>query len=153
MDFKKIKKSETTITGIVISVIITMGIFFGLFLYFQEQAENEGYTIDGKYNTTYNNLTTIQGDLSDNINKIQDNFNNIKEADSTYQVALNGLKGLGNIMLLPINFVSNAIETFIVIITPLDVIPEWAKTLINMALIITILLAIISGLAGGVNKI
>lgn len=152
MVLEKVKKSDVTITGIVISLILVIGIFGLMFLYLQKQGEDNDMIVDSKYNDTYNRLSTSQGQLSGNIDGIQDNFGNVSEADNTFQVAWNGLKGLGNILTLPIRFLGNSVDIITAIFIPLDVIPPIVLTLIKMGLIIVIMLVLLAALTGGNPK-
>ncbi len=147
MVFKSVKKSMT-LMGLVIIMIIAMGVFIGGYKWIAINAESAGVTIDSKYNDTVSNLTLTQSSLEDNVNEIRDNFDNIKEADSTWEVAWNGLKGLGNILLLPISFVTTGIETYTTIDLSLDVIPTWIKTLVLIGITAGIVLLVLSLLKG-----
>lgn len=152
MVLEKVKKSDVTITGIVLSLILVIGLFSIMFLYFQGQGNNEGMIVDSKYNDTYNRLSTSQSQISNNINTIQDNFGNVSEADNTFQVAWNGLKGLGNILTLPIRFLGNSVDVITAIFIPLDVIPPIVLTLIKMGIIVVIVLVLLAALTGGNPK-
>lgn len=145
----KIKKSQGgTITGIVLSVIIAIGVFSGMFLFFNDQATRGEVTLDSKYNETYVKLDSAQETLDDNVNNIQNNLKEIKEADDTFQVAWNGLKGLGNVITLPISFVSSAVDVVTAIFIPLDIIPKKQKNLIILAIIAVVVLIILANLKG-----
>lgn len=148
MALKKIKKSASSLTGLVMSLLIVFGLFTGMFLFLQDQAENSSVDVDTKYNQTYKNLTAQVDDLDDNVQDIKDNFADIKEAESTWQVAWNGMKGLGNTLKLPISFVSTTIGTYNIIEKDVDIIPTWVKTLIILgitAFVVFLVLAIIKG--------
>lgn len=150
MDNKKIiiKKSSQSLSGLIFSLIIVIGIFTGMFFYMQSKAEESRVTIDPKYNSTYSNLTNIQTNLDSNVNSIKDNLDKIKEADSVYAVAWNGLKGLGNTLRMPISFVGNSIDMFKVVLSPLDIVPTWVKTLTTIGLISAVVFLVLSILKG-----
>lgn len=148
-----LKKSGSTVTTVVITIIIVIGMFSMLFLFMKSQADNESLVLDSKYNDTYNRLVSSQNTLDNNIQDIQDNVADIKEADTTYQVAWNGLKGLGNTIRLPISFTSSAIDTTEAIFISLDSTPSQIKNLFKMAIIIVVLLIILAALAGGNSKL
>ena len=148
MAYKKIKKSSLTLTELIFSLIIVFGIFSVMFTYLQTNADEAGVVLDPKYNETNTRLEIQQQDLKDNVDAIKENVNDIKEADTPYQVAWNGLKGLGNTLKLPVNFVSTSIDTASAIMIPLDIIPQKIKNLIFIgivALVIFLILAILKG--------
>ena len=148
MVFKKIKKGALTLTGLVVTIILVIGMFSAGFLYLNNQVKLSGITVDSKYNDTYNRLETSQDNLDDNIHDIKTNVEGIKEAETTFQVAWNGLKGLGNTLKLPINFVSTAIDTASAMLIPLDVVPPKYKSLMMMGLIAAIVFLILAILKG-----
>jgi len=144
-----IKKSQGgTITGIVLSIIFVIGIFSGMYLYFNDQTTRGGVTLDSKYNDTYNKLDSAQATLDNNINNIQTNMEDIREADNTYQTAWNGLKGLGNVLTLPLSFTSSAVDTVGAMILPLGFVPEKTRNLIIMGIIAVVILIILANLKG-----
>lgn len=145
---KKIKKSSMTLTGIVLSLLIVMAIFYAGFSFLSDNASDAGIVIDAKYNQTYTNLQTSQDSLELNVNAIKDNLDNVSEADNTFQVAWNGLKGLGNVLKLPLRFIDNAVSTFDALIISLDVIPPKIKTLIFIGILVTMVLLILAILKG-----
>jgi len=145
---KEMKKGTLTLTGLVMIIILTIGMFSVGFLYLSKQAELSGVTIDTKYNDTYNRLEDSQDDLDDNIQSIKTNVEGIKEAETAYQVAWNGLKGLGNTLKLLINFVSTAIDTASAMLIPLDIVPPRIKSLILLGLIAGIVFLILAILKG-----
>jgi len=148
MDTKKIRKSTMGLMGIVLSLLLVLGIFTAFFTYWQTNAIDAGRTIDSKYNGTYGNLSVAQDDLDANVDAIKNNLDDVSEATSTYQVAWNGLKGLGNTLKLPINFVSTALTTYGAFDNSLDFIPDWIKTLILIGLTagaVFIVLAVLRG--------
>lgn len=144
---KTIRKSAD-LTGLVLIIILVLGSFSAMFLYWQKNADDSGVTIDTKYNETYQNLSAAQTDLDKNVQAIKDNYNNMTEAETAFQVAWNGLKGLGNTLKLPISFLSTALATYTAFDYSLDYIPTWIKTLVVIgitAFIIFLLLAVLRG--------
>ena len=146
---QKIKKSTgMTLTGMVIGLLIVMAIFYTGFSFLSDNASDAGITINSKYNETYGNLSASQDSLEENVNTIKDNLDNVSEADNTFQVAWNGLKGLGNVLKLPLRFVDNAVSTFDALIISLDIIPPKIKTLIFIGILVSIVLLILAILKG-----
>lgn len=148
MDYQKIKKAQSSLMGLVVTMVIVIGIFTGFFLWMQDMASSSGITIDSKYNSTYNKLLTQQSSLSNNVNDIQDSITNVHEADNALQVAWNGLKGLGSVLLLPISFVSTSIDVYTTIIDPIDFIPIWVKILAPIGIIAFVVFLVLSNLKG-----
>ena len=145
---QKIKKPATTITGLVLSLIIVIAIFSGLYLWMKWNVEESGEAVDTKYSQAYANLSETSTNLQENVDAIKTNVQAIKEADSTWQVAWNGLKGLGNTMKLPVNFITTGLETANIIDFQLDYIPAWLKILVTTGIIIVIVLLIAANLKG-----
>lgn len=155
MDNKKIsiKKSEATLFGVVLTILLVVGVFTGLFLYINYNAQQSGQAIDGTYNTTYSRLSDASGEVEDNIDEISTAAKGITEADSTWQVAWNGLRGLGSLLKLPISFVDSGQETLDAITIGTAIIPSWAVTLIRIGIIGLIVFIVISILKGDNNII
>ena len=152
MDAKKINsriKKPATLTGVVFGLIFVIGIFTGMFLWLSHNTSNSGVNLDSKYTEAFNQLNgSTQAKLSNNINDIKDSFNNIKEADSTWQVAWNSLLGLSSTLKLPINFMATALEAMNISMVGIDYVPEWFKVLAGIgitALILFIVIAILKG--------
>ncbi len=147
MDIKTVKKANT-LTSLTMSLLLVIGLFTGMFLWWNYNAENSGITLDSKYNSTYGNITAASSDLTDNVDAIKNNLDNIKEAETTWQVAWNGLKGLGNTLKLPISFVSTSLATATSLEFSLDYIPAWARTLFFIgitALVVFLVLSLLKG--------
>jgi hypothetical protein len=70
MDYKKIKKSESSLGGIVFSLIIAMLVFSFGFYWIQQNAEESGRTVDTMYNESFTNLAATQTDLNNKIEEI-----------------------------------------------------------------------------------
>ena len=147
MDNKKIK-SAVTLTEVVIGLILFIGIFTGMFLYLNKNMTDSGYTIDPKYTDAYNKMNETRVDLEDNVQAIKESFENIGEADSTWQVAWNGFKGIGETLKLPINFLDTTLQATNISFISLDFVPEWAKALIGLGITVLIVFLILALLKG-----
>lgn len=149
MDTKKInKKGEASLTNLVITIIIVIGVFGTMFLFLQKKATDSSVILDTKYNDTYNRLNSAQSTLDNNVHAIQTNLDNIKEADSAFQVAWNGLKGLGNTIILPISFISSGVDIASAIVIPLDFVPQNIKSLAILGIIAFIIFLVLANLKG-----
>jgi len=134
--------------GLVMSLIVALGIFSGMYLYLDENVSSANQTIGNNYEGIYSNLTSERNSLNTNIENIRDDVQNITEADSAFQVAINGFKGLGHVLLLPLNFIDSAQNTYRTLLNAVEI-PVWSKVLITMALLSTVLFIIIGILRGG----
>jgi hypothetical protein len=150
LDIKKINKKaqQSTLTGLVVVMLIAIGIFGGIFLFFQEVMLDNGANIPTKYDDTYGRLIESQQSIDDNVKSVQDSFNDIYEADNVWQVAWNGLKGLGSIIKLPVIFIANGIYIANNLITGIDSIPTFYKALALtgiLAAMVFLILALLKG--------
>jgi|TARA_R110000744_G_scaffold270384_1_gene383581 hypothetical protein len=136
MDLKqiRIRKSQNTMTGLVITLLIVIAFFTGTYQFLIQNVDDVGGNPDPIYNSTYGNISQAQNEISDNVNAITDNFKNITEADSAFSVAWNGLKGLGNTLKLPFNFLNSANTTLNAIFIPLGILPPWVFNIIKIGL-------------------
>ena len=148
MVIRSLRKNSTTLTGLVMAILIVMVIFTGSYLWWESSVSSAGVTFDTRYNESYNRLNTTRDSLSDNVNDIRDNVQAIKEADDIYQVAWNGLKGLGNTLKLPVSFLDTALETFSIMTGLLDFVPGWIITLTVIGLTAFIVFLVLSLLKG-----
>lgn len=147
----KIRKSQNTITGLVISILLVMSIFFGSYLYVSDNVTSANLTLDSKYNDSYQNLESARSDVENNTQAIRNNLEDVQEADDTFQVAWNGLKGLGNTLKLPITFLNSALITWSSIISSVDIIPGWAITLAFTGLLAFVVFLVLKVMKGEPN--
>lgn len=136
-----------TLTTVVVTVLIVIALFQGTYFFIADNINASGGTVDSKYISSYQKLNTSSTSLSSNVEEIKSNLQSIGEADNTFQVAWNGLKGLGNTLKLPISFLDTSLETFSAF-TGLGVIPSWAKILIEIGLIAALVFLILAILKG-----
>jgi len=144
----KLRNSGATLTGVVISLLLVMGMFFAGYEYLIEHADSAGVIIDSKYNETYTQLQTASDDLDTNVNEIKESLDDVKEAESTFQVAWNGLKGLGNALKLPVTFVTTAIATWTASITFIDFLPGWTLPLFFIGIVAFVVFLVLKILKG-----
>ncbi len=125
----KLKNSEMGISGLVITILIIIGIFLTSFAYLTYNAADTGITIDSKYNQTYSNLTEIQEGIDTQADLVQENIEGISEATKGFQIAWNGLKGVGNTVRLTVYFVSSAIGVWTATTFSISFVPPWLLSL------------------------
>ena len=148
MDSKKIRKSQLTMTTLIIAMIAIIFIFITMFQFFSTKLDEANITVDDKYNDSYTNILENQEDLQTNIDDITDASKNIKEADDFFNVALNGFKVLGSTLLLLLNFLSTPFDILSSILVPLDFIPQYQKTLFVMGITAVVVFLILANLKG-----
>ena len=122
---KQIRKSAMSLTALLIGLILVMLVFTVMFKWWDINSESAGLTIDTKYAETQANLTDAQTHLQTNINEIKADLDAIREAESGFATAWNGLKGLGHLLRLPISFLITALKTWSAIDYSLDIIPGY----------------------------
>ena len=144
----KLRNSGSTLTGLVLTLLIVIGIFFGGYTYISEHGRDAGITVDEKYDLAYEELNESRNKLDSNVGSIKNNLGNITEAENTFQVALNGLKGLGNALKLPIIFVGTTIGVWEVGATFLDFLPDWFLPLALIGIIAFVVFLVLRVLKG-----
>lgn len=140
-------KKNATLTGVVLMFTLCIGIFTGMFIWMNKAGEDSGAVIDNKYSMVYSNYTIQRDNMNTKLEEIRDNVKGVTEPDNLAQVAINGFKGLGNVLLLPIAFVDYILNTLYATNTILEI-PSWAKMLLGMALLGFIIILIIKSLKG-----
>jgi hypothetical protein len=152
MAIKTIKKANT-LTGLVISILLGIGFFTGMFLFWNYNATESGQVIDSKYNNTYTNLTAYQTPLDNNVQEIRNAMNKLTSADNTWQVAWNGFIGLGQVLKLPISMITTALGVYSSLEGSLDIVPSWVTALIFIGITAVIVFLILSNLKGEQGKL
>jgi hypothetical protein len=143
-------KKNATLTEFILGMMLVIGVFVGLFLWYQSNMQSAGVNIDNKYNNTYTNLYSKINETDSVINEIVTASNNLREADSIYAVAINGIKGLMSVLLLPIKFISIAENSIVSFLTILEI-PSWVKAIILIS-IVTVIVLILVGIFKGEPK-
>jgi hypothetical protein len=148
MDTKKMNKKASTLTSLVISMLIVIGVFSGYYLFFVEQMDNYGGTLDDKYNETYQTLLTEQETIDDNVEDVKESLVEVEEASNDFLAAIAGFKGLGKALLLLTAFVSSGVNIFTAVFFSTDIIPTDVQNLLLIGIIAFIVLLIIAILKG-----
>lgn len=152
MDIKKIKikKSGTTITGVVIILVLLMGMFYGLYTYIEDNASSAGISIDSKYEGTYANLSVSQDNLHSKVEGVKGNVTNIAEAEGSWVVnAWNGLKGLGKTIALIPSFLTTMLLTYTSFLGfGSEFMPTWVFGLVSIGLTAFLILLGLRALKG-----
>lgn len=146
MAYKTIRKSAG-LAGLVFSIIIVLGLFTSMFLYWSWSLRDAEGILESRYNETYQNLTEAQDTLDANVLEIQESYTKIQEATTGF-FSWNGLRLLGSTMKLPISLLTTTIATYTALDYSLDYIPTWAKTLALIGITAFILFLLLSVLRG-----
>ena len=149
----KIRKSEMTFSGVALSMILTLAIFFLMFNWWGYNLQSSGQTMNATYVTLNNTLMEQQDAMDNNTNQIRGAIGNITEPDiGLFAVAINGMRGIKAIFSL----FANTIDTYATVINSfIDIsgLSQGTKTLIVLAFITAIVLLIVAIFAGASNKI
>ena len=147
----KNRNSANTVTGLVMSIIIVMTIFSGLYIYFGDQVIESGQTIDSKYSDVNNNITAIGNSLDTNVQELVDSWDNIIQADNAAFAVWNSFTGLGLVLKLPFSFLDDATNLAQQLFAPLSVLPGWVISFAFIALTAYIILLLLKVLKGEPN--
>ncbi len=148
MAIEKMNKKGSTLTTLVVTMLMVIGIFSGYYLFFVEQMDNYDTELDEKYNETYQSLLQEQADIDEDVNEIKESIQDVEEADNTFLAAIAGFKGLGLALLLLVNFVESGVNIFTAIFFSTDIIPIDIQNLMLIGIIAFIILLVIAILKG-----
>ena len=143
------KKAASTMTGVFLTILLTMALFYAGYNYINSNYVESGVTDTLGYNQSYADLQTSQGELNSSITDLQNAGRGIAEADANVLlIAWNGLTGLAATLNIFFDVIDVGLNVFDAVVPALAFLPIWVKTLINMGLIITIVLLIIGAFKG-----
>lgn len=144
--------ASNTMTGVIVSLLVVMALFYGTFNYVSENYVSANITDSLGYNQSYFDLQTAQSNLSSDIESIKSSAQGIGEADSNIVlVAWNGLTGLASTIRLMFGIVDVAVNVWNALLPGLSFLPDWTKVLVEIMLI-TWIIFIIIGLFKGESK-
>jgi len=143
------KKAAATMTGVFLTILVTMGLFYGMYTYVNNNYIEAGITDTSGYNQSYADLQTSQFNLNTSVLELQEKGQKIAEADAgILYIAWTGLTGLAKAITVFFDVISVGINVFDAIIPSLSFLPPWVKTLVSIGLVITIVLLIIAAFKG-----
>ena len=151
-NLKEVRRGNMTVTGVVIILVVVFVIINGFFYFMIDQGASYGTEIDPKYNKSFNQIIDEQANLDSKVSQIRDDVSGI-EAESGVQFLWNSFKGLGTILLLPIDFISYSVQTATALILPVDFLPTWVQTLVILVIVAGLAFLVIAVLTGGNPKI
>lgn len=143
------KKASTSMTGLIISLLVVMALFYGGFDYISSNYESANITDQLGYNESYADLQEAQAGLETSVDNIKTAAQGISEADANVVlVAWNGLTGLAYTLRLFIDVIDVGVSVWNAIFPALSFLPNWIKVLMEIAIIITIVLIIVGAFKG-----
>lgn len=127
-----------------IGLVIVIGIFMvvSMFLFISETTTNASVVINESYNESFTNLQLKSAEIDNTTVEIKSKLNDITEADSTIQVAWNGMKGILAILKLPLAFVDTALESYNILVDMLYFIPPIAINTVTFVITIVLVFAL-----------
>lgn len=144
MAIKKInKKGANTITGLVMSIILAMAIFFGLYAYWSSNVSSAGLDMESQYADVSANLTAAQDRLNNDVTEVQEAYKDITEAENTAFAVWNGMKGIGSTIKLFGNFVDTSLDTYYALIAPIGFSSTMATIFLGLAFIALVAFVVI----------
>ena len=147
----KLRKSQNTLTGVVITSLLVMVIFFGAFEYMTHNTIGTSGSIDEKYNASYDNLTIEREKIENQTEEVHKDLKSITEAKSTFSVAWNGFKALGNTIKLTTVYIGSLLTVWTSLLFPLDILPRWLIPIIFTGLLAYIVFLILKVMKGEPN--
>ncbi len=142
------KKGSGTLTGIVISMLIVVGAFSGFFIFYTEQMDNYNFELDEKYNETNQIMIQASEDIENERQQLEEAIDNIEESPEGFLAAINGFKGLGTVLLSPLEFTSISFNVVTGLFFATDFIPPLYQNLLIVGITIIIILILIGWLKG-----
>jgi hypothetical protein len=126
-----------------IMLVIVIGIFaFGAIVAFvTDNAQEKEITVDPQYNETYNSLLALQNRIDGLTTDIRNATSSLKEANIG-DFAFFGLRGVLKVMLLPLNILDIAQESFATTFKVTGL-PDSLKAVIALCILIVIIFAVI----------
>jgi len=143
------KRGSGTMTGVILSLLAVMALFYGTFDYVSTNYDSANVSERLGYNQSRLDLETAQANLSSDIEEIEADAKAVGEADGNIiTVAWNGLTGLAATIRAFFGIIDVAVTVWNAVLPGLVFLPEWSKLLIEMGLVIWIVLIIIGALKG-----
>ena len=143
------KNGGGTITGVFITLLVVMGMFYGMFDYISSNYDDVGIVDELGYNQSYADIQESQASLNGNIENIKSSAQDIAEADSNIAlIAWNGLTGLASTIRAMFDVIDLAVNVWNALLPGLTFFPTWVKILVEMAIIISIVLVLVGKFSG-----
>jgi len=146
-------RKQAALGTIITAMIIGIAIYFGMFLYWQGLSVQSGNNVSEEYQNIYDKLEISKERIDSEQVKLETASSNLAEADSTWQVAWNGLKGLGTALKSLTAFIGITHDSVTVVQTEKPLVPGWVYGLLIAGILITLVLVILSILKGDGNLV
>jgi hypothetical protein len=145
-------KNGVTMTGIIVTILIVLALFFGMYNYAVTNFNSAGIEYDSIHDTSYDTIQESMGDLNSSVEGIKSAAEDITQADAGIAlVAWNGLVGIAQTLKLTFNLFDISINVFNAIFPALELLPPWFNVLFQIG-IIAVLTWVIIGLFKGEQK-
>jgi len=142
-------KNSASYTSVGLLLLLIVGMFYAAFSFVDYHTSEADVTMDARYQDTWDNLTSATENVDENVNSIKDNAQNIVEAESTAFAVWNGMKGIGNTLLLFLNFMTSSLKiTTAFLGFGSEMIPGWAYNLISIAITLALVFLLLKVLMG-----
>jgi hypothetical protein len=126
------QRKQAALSTIITAMLIGIGIYFGMFLYWQGMSAQADKNMSSEYQEIYDKLEESKERIDAEQVKLETAIQDVSEADSTWQVAWNGLKGLGTTLKSLVAFVDITHDSTTVLQTEKQMFPQWAMGLCNI---------------------
>lgn len=140
-------RKNANLTGVILSVLLVIGVFVGMFLWYKVNMESAGMSIDGTQSAAFTNINSKVNDVNTVVTDIIDSANNLTETSSLYVVAIYGIKGLINLLKMPLKFLAIIKDSFLAFVTMIEI-PKWIVTIISVTIMVIIVLIVIGIMKG-----
>lgn len=142
-------KKGGTLGGVFVALVLTIGLFFGMYDYIAVNYESANITDNLNYSESYQELQIAETELNDSIEEIKVSAKNIAEADgSALTIAWNGLTGLAATIGIFFDIIPISLSVWNAMFPALGFLPSWVKLLAEMIIVIWIILIIVGALKG-----
>ena len=126
-----------------------MALFFGGYQYISSNYDSAGIVDEGNYSQAYADLQVQEAELDSDVDAIKTSTQGITEAEGNIVlVAWNGLTGLAATIRLFVNVIDVGVGVWNALVPGLAFIPDFAKILMEIGIIITIVLIVIGAFKG-----
>ena len=134
-------KKGASIRDIMLSIVIGIFAFGAITSFVIQSANDKDISVSPVYNDTYNDLVTQQNEVDSLTTDIRNATSSLKEANIG-DFAFFGLRGVLKVMLLPLNIIDIAVESFAKTFAITNM-PDSVKNVISLCILIVIIFAVI----------
>lgn len=133
------RKSATSATGLVLTLLFVMGLFYGGFYYISYNFQSASIPLDQKYQNMTDRVAQSQVDLENNANRISSAVQNISQAPSNLPfVAYYGLVGIAAAISSLWGLLDTTLNMWTALIPGLGFLPQWVAGLVLTGILLTV---------------